>query len=143
MTEQNTQQQTNETTTEQQTTTRKRAKRGEIQFDIFTDLEVARQSKPEVPADSKTKLHLFSVTCPGKETRYLWGRDHGQAVLLVARADNYEATVAGKASKDKVASMLAQLSPEERQALLAQFAGSSNGQEAEPEKPTTRGKRGK
>jgi hypothetical protein len=69
------------------------------------------------------QLRLYRVACPGGEVKFTWAGSSWDAVLNAARAAGYRAASAGKApTKDSVAQQLAQLSAEDRAALLASYA---------------------
>jgi hypothetical protein len=65
---------------------------------------------------------LYTVTSPDGSTRYVWAGNVRMAAHFVVQADGYKLGDSGRApSKDRVASMLAALTAEDRNALLAQY----------------------
>lgn len=85
----------------------------------FATPEEAQAVKP-----AGDKLRLYRVAGPGGTVAYTWAESTGSAVIHVARSHGYQAGVLDKApSKDKVAGLLAQLSADDRAALLAQYNG--------------------
>jgi hypothetical protein len=87
----------------------------------------AEEARPHKPAQTgKFPMRLFRVQSPGGAVVFLWARGHDHAVYSVAKKDGYLATSADKtATKETVAAGLAQLSPEDRAALLAQLQAES------------------
>jgi hypothetical protein len=80
----------------------------------FDSAEAAQAVKP---------YRLFRVVSSDGKAAWTWANSHVTSVGQVARARGWTATPAGKpADKQKVADLLGQLSPEVRQALLAQYA---------------------
>jgi hypothetical protein len=94
------------------------AQQSEQVGNVFGNPEEARQAKPE----AKPKWQLWQVTKAG-QTRYCWcsGRDH--AFRLVAQADGYLAKNCDAKPVNPVmlTGMLASLSDDQRNAILAQF----------------------
>ena len=91
---------------------------------IFTSLEEAQKSKPQ----NKPKWVLWTITDPSGKVQYTWSDTSVTARSRVAKADGYTATGQGKpVSKDRVASMLAAMSAEDRGALLATYTGGKKG----------------
>jgi hypothetical protein len=84
---------------------------------VFASEEEARKAGP-VLATQK----LFAMQAEGT-TVYCWGRGAWQAYMSVAESRGWKVTRTDKpVSRDALAAGLAALSPEERAALLAQFA---------------------
>jgi hypothetical protein len=79
----------------------------------------ARKDKPA----KKEKWKLWTVPCPGKPARFVWADGIGHAIKQVAQADGYSARcLDGKpVNKEAVAGLLAAMSHQERDALLAQY----------------------
>jgi hypothetical protein len=79
----------------------------------------ARKDKPA----KKDKWKLWTVTSTGKPARFVWADGIGHALKQVAQADGYTARcLDGKpVTKEAVAGLLAAMSPQERDALLAQY----------------------
>lgn len=84
---------------------------------VYASKEEAMSAKPTTEGYT-----LFVVTVPEKPNRFVWSKWSSLAVNAVARADGYKASTSGKTpTKEKVSEMLAQLSEDDRKALLAQF----------------------
>jgi hypothetical protein len=66
---------------------------------------------------------LYAVTTGDGATAYCWARNASQAFMTVALGKGWKAAPAGTDPRGKAAAALAQLSPEDRAALLAQFSG--------------------
>jgi hypothetical protein len=82
----------------------------------FSTPEEAQAFKPE-----SEHFKLYQVTDPQGTVRYTWANGNNSALANVVLAAGWSFSVLGTVSKDKVAGMLAQLTPEERAALLAQY----------------------
>jgi hypothetical protein len=88
------------------------AKRGPF----ATQEQATTSGKP----DDKSKL--FTVTVPGEAATFVWARDHGHALVLLARAKGWSSGMAGKpVNKDQLVAGLAALSPEDRAVLIAAY----------------------
>src|SRR5262245_40028079 len=89
---------------------------------VFASLEEAQNSGHSNMGDKGWAV--FVVMTPAGKQFFTVAPSHAEAIVNAARHDGYGASTAGKVpTKDKVAGMLAQLSPEDRAALLTQFAG--------------------
>src|SRR5947209_5254489 len=87
----------------------------------FPTVEAAQQSKPS------NKWRLYRVTAPDGTACFTWAGGTGSAIINVAKAHGYKAgSLERTPSKDRVAGMLAQLSPEDRAVLVAQFAADNS-----------------
>jgi hypothetical protein len=85
----------------------------------FASAEQARAAKPDNP-----HYQLLRVTGPEGPSVFFWARGHADALAAQARVLGYRASLAGKPpDKAKLAAQLAELSPEDRAALLAQLGG--------------------
>src|SRR5438105_2085322 len=83
----------------------------------FETEEAARQAKP-----SNVKWKLFRVVAPGGTTYWTWAGGGDSALVQVAKSKGFAVSTAGAApTRERVAGMLAQLSPEDRAALMGQF----------------------
>src|SRR5262249_39092145 len=91
---------------------------------VFGTVEEARAAKPE----KHPKWKVWRVVGPNGGARFVWSDGIGHALRQVAQADRYAATCLDRkpVNKQAVAGMLAALSPEERAALLAQYAPPPN-----------------
>jgi hypothetical protein len=90
----------------------------------YGSVEEANEARPT----RRPKWRLFTVTDPTGATRYTWCPYKELAVFRVALSDGYRVADPGRApSKDKVAELLAAMSPEDRAALLAQYGGGRKG----------------
>jgi hypothetical protein len=84
---------------------------------VYATAEEARQATPQ-----RKGMRLYKVSCPGGEAKFTWAGGGWDALVNAARALGFTATPAAKApTKDGVAAQLAQLSPEDRMALLAAY----------------------
>jgi hypothetical protein len=87
---------------------------------MFTTLEEAQASRPK----ERPSWRLFAITSPDGEKRFTWGSGRENIAYRVAVADGYGIADSGKVpSKEKVASLLASLNPEDRASLLAMYKG--------------------
>src|SRR5262249_9054663 len=103
---------TTETTTEE-TNGNTRAKGKSGQSKPFEKLEEAQGLKPE-----SEHAKLFEVIGPDGRKWFVWAGGRHQALFIVAKEAGWSCSEQGKApSKEKVATMLGQLSPEDRKAL--------------------------
>jgi hypothetical protein len=95
----------------------------------------ARKDKPA----KKEKWKVWTVPCPGKPARFVWADGIGHAIKQVAVADGYTARcLDGKpVTKEAVAGLLAAMSPQERDALLAQYLPNGTGTPATTTAPAT------
>jgi hypothetical protein len=86
---------------------------------LFKSVDEAQAHRPQ----QHEKWKLYTVKAPDGSQFYTWSDGYAGTYVNVARFLGYTAfTPGGKpASPDRVASLLAQLTPEERQAVLAQF----------------------
>jgi hypothetical protein len=87
-------------------------------------LEQAQANDPRAKG-----YHLFTVThqSSGKKS-FVWARDHGGALIYMARHVGFTAAAHGKApTPEKVGQLFAALSPEERAALLQQYLPGKKG----------------
>jgi hypothetical protein len=86
---------------------------------VFATEERARAAKPE----GRPSWKVWRVTGPGgRAPAFVWARNAANAVTATARADGYSAAPVDKpVNREAIASGLAALSAEEREALLAQF----------------------
>jgi hypothetical protein len=85
---------------------------------IFATLEEAKAGKP---AD-KPNWKLFVVTDPAGKVAYAWSGSPDTAMVRVARSTGWKVSRADGANKEKVAGLLTKLSPEDRAALISQYA---------------------
>jgi hypothetical protein len=108
----------------------------------FKTLEEARAAKP---AGGSRKL--YAVQTPSGEIGWTWADGVGSALIHFCRGLGYTVTLHEKAAtKEKVAGMLAQLSHEDRAALLAQLGNgavpaAAPADKAPAEKPATKSKK--
>jgi hypothetical protein len=84
----------------------------------FPTAEAARAAKP-----AAGKHELYAVSCPDGTTLYVWARGYDSSIGTAARAGGYKAKLLKSPNRDRLAAMIAGLSPEERAALL----GGDNG----------------
>ncbi len=83
----------------------------------FGSIEQANAGKP-----SNKYARLFRVAAPDGSVSFVWAGGTNEAVGVAAKAANWSAAQVGKeASKEKVGNLLAQLSPEDRAILIAQY----------------------
>jgi hypothetical protein len=83
----------------------------------FATLEAANAAKP-----AGDKRRLFVVTGPDGKPHYTWADGTGSALIHVARGLGYRAARHDQApTRERVAGMLAQLSPEDQALLIARF----------------------
>jgi hypothetical protein len=81
----------------------------------------AAEALANKPTDGKER-RLYSVASPDGRVVFTWAAGNGSAIIQAARGLGFETAVHAKAaSKEKVAGMIAQLSPEDRAALLEQL----------------------
>lgn len=122
MTEQNTTPATETTpaaATDSTPATEAKEKRDTKHRQAFNSLAEASACKPD-----SDKLRVLQVTDPAGVVKFTWANDGNGAILQVARAAGYTAAVAGKApSREKVATLLSQLSAEDRAILIASVTG--------------------
>jgi hypothetical protein len=108
---------------------------GTMNRGAFSSMEAAQLVKPD-----NDHFRLFRVTDPAGAVSFTWARDYDRAIAQVARTRGYKAKTAGKApTREELAGMVAQLSPEDRAVLLAQLGSPSaaTGSTAPvPEKPS-------
>jgi hypothetical protein len=100
----------------------------------------AREHKP-----ANDKQRLFRVTAPDGRVAFAWANTGDSALTRVARAHGYTAGSVGKApTREKVAGLLGQLSPEDQALLIAQFVPPPAGGAPAPaaDKPPAAGKKG-
>lgn len=103
----------------------------------FATLAEANAAKP-APADVKGKRFIYAVTGPDGQTLYTWADGLGSALIYVARGLGHAAARHDKApTREKVAGLIGQLSPEDQAILIAHFAAQVP---PAPDKPT--GKKG-
>jgi hypothetical protein len=100
------------------TTTNEAANNEAAEAKVYATLDEAKAAKP---AD-KPKWHLFAVTDPAGKTSYCWSGSADTVLARVVREAGWQVHRANGASKEKAAEMLARLSPEDRAALIAQYA---------------------
>jgi hypothetical protein len=122
----------NEDQTEKQAAKEAKQKAKEAASVIYPTAEEAIAGKPE----GGPKVSLFHVTDPAGKSHFTWAFMPDIALARVARSAGWSAAEHGKApSAAKLAATLRLLSPQERAALLAEFA--SEGQ------PVKTGRKGK
>jgi hypothetical protein len=99
----------------------------------FNTLEEANAAKP-----AGDKRLLYVVTGPDGKALYTWADGGGSALIYVARGLGYQATRHDKApTREKVAGLLGQLSPEDRALLIRQYVPAPEQPAGPaPEKPT-------
>jgi hypothetical protein len=85
---------------------------------IFATLEEAKVGKPA----EKPNWKLFAVTDPAGKVAYAWSGSPDTAMVRVARSVGWKVSRADGANKEKVADLLAKLSPEDRAALISQYS---------------------
>jgi hypothetical protein len=105
----------------------------------YASIEEARANKPTEGKERK----LYSVTCPDGRIVYTWSDGTGSALIHVARGLGYTVALHEKASPQKIAGMISQLSAEDRAALLVQFDGKAPATppaDKPAEKPAGKGK---
>jgi hypothetical protein len=122
----------NEDQTEKQAAKEAKQKAKEAAAVIYPTAEEAISGKPE----GGPRLFLIHVTDPAGKSYFTWAGWPDTALARVARSAGWSTVGHGKApSAQKLAATLRLLSPQERAALLAEFA--SEGQ------PTKTGRKGK
>jgi hypothetical protein len=85
----------------------------------FDSVEAAQAAKPQ-----SEKLRMYRVTDPDGTIRFTWADGGWGAVVNVTRGLGFKASRMDRIpNKNEVAGMVAQLSPEDRAALLAQLSG--------------------
>ncbi|HEV3255734.1 MAG TPA: hypothetical protein VG013_02520 [Gemmataceae bacterium] len=105
----------------------------------FESEEAARQHKP-----ATDKWKVYRVMTPTGATVWTWAGGAETAIVHVAKAHGYAACAADSVpNKEKVAGLLAQLAPEDRAALLGQFAGTDGAPAQAPATEKAPGKKGK
>jgi hypothetical protein len=99
---------------------------GEKATHLYASEADAQQHAPTGAGSDKARL--FIVTAPGKDAVYLYGRNHGTMIEVVARSHGYRASKVGKpVAKEEVGAMLSRLSPEDRAVLIAQYVPAPKG----------------
>jgi hypothetical protein len=98
------------------------AANGDKKTVVFETREQALAAKPE-----DNGMKLYAVANPEGETLgWAYAKWGATATLAVVRKLGWKATSEGKApTKEKVAGLLSQLSPEDRAALLAEMAAAT------------------
>jgi hypothetical protein len=86
---------------------------------VFSSEAEARTAGPQPGCE---KWRLWSVSGPGGGSVYLWANNHGMALVGGARHLGVKAVCVDRpVNREAIASGLAQMSEEERAALLAQY----------------------
>jgi hypothetical protein len=100
-----------------------KAKKAKQEVVLYATADEAKQHQPTTT--SKFPRRLFRVTAPDGKTAFVWARGHDHAFYVVAAKAGWKAASAEKApaTKESVAAALAELSPEDKAALLAQLQG--------------------
>jgi hypothetical protein len=95
------------------------------QAGFFGTVEEARAAKPE----KHPKWKVWRIGAPTGGERFVWADGIGHALRQAALADGYGATCLDRkpVSRELVGGLLASLSPEDRAALLSQYAGKKAG----------------
>jgi hypothetical protein len=92
----------------------------------------AAEALADKPTDGQER-RLYSVTSPDGSVVFTWAAGNGSALIAAARALGFQTAVHAKMpTRDKVAGMLSQLSPEDRAALLAQLGNGAPAGAAAP-----------
>jgi hypothetical protein len=103
----------------------------------FPTVEAAQAAKP-----ATGKARLYRVTAPDGSVSFTWAYGAWSAVGNAALAAGYKATTLDKApTKDSVAAGLAQLSPEDRAILIAQYVPANTTPAPGPAADKTGGKK--
>jgi hypothetical protein len=108
----------------------KASKRKKVNRGPWATVEEANANKPE-----GVKASLFRVAAPDGSVAFWWVRHADMGLALAAKKAGWSASEVGKApTKEKVGNLLAQLTPEDRAILIAQYVPTT-------EKATGKGKK--